>query len=49
MQRMWRKITYGWVLNALYTQSALGNLLVLKGGNGLRKAFLPNTRFSKAN
>lgn len=38
---------YGWVLNALYTQSALGNLLVLKGGNGLRKAYLPNTRFSK--
>lgn len=38
---------YGWVLNALYTQSTLGNQLVLKGGNGLRKAYLPNTRFSK--
>jgi hypothetical protein len=35
---------YGWVLNALYTQSTLGNQLVLKGGNGLRKAYLPNTR-----
>lgn len=38
---------YGWVLNAIYTQSALSNLLILKGGNGLRKAYLPNTRFSK--
>ena len=38
---------YGWVLNALYSQSALGNLLILKGGNGLRKAYLPETRFSK--
>jgi hypothetical protein len=38
---------YGWVLHALYSQSALGKHFILKGGNGLRKAFLPNTRFSK--
>jgi predicted nucleotidyltransferase component of viral defense system len=38
---------YGWVLNELYTKSALGNVLILKGGNGLRKTYLPNTRFSK--
>lgn len=38
---------FGWLLNALYTHSALNNLLILKGGNGLRKAYLPNTRFSK--
>ena len=38
---------FGWLLNALYTHSSLGNLLILKGGNGLRKAYLPNTRFSK--
>jgi len=38
---------FGWLLNALYSQSSLSNQLVLKGGNGLRKAYLPNTRFSK--
>ncbi|MFZ1009657.1 MAG: nucleotidyl transferase AbiEii/AbiGii toxin family protein [Candidatus Sulfotelmatobacter sp.] len=38
---------HGWVLNGLFTQSALSNHLVLKGGNGLRKAYLTNTRFSK--
>lgn len=38
---------YGWVLNALYTQSVLAKELILKGGNGLRKAYLPNTRLSK--
>ncbi|MCL4382179.1 MAG: nucleotidyl transferase AbiEii/AbiGii toxin family protein [Patescibacteria group bacterium] len=38
---------FGWLLNALYSHSSLSNLLILKGGNGLRKAYLPNTRFSK--
>lgn len=38
---------YGWILNELYLNSVLGNQLVLKGGNGCRKAYLPNTRFSK--
>jgi predicted nucleotidyltransferase component of viral defense system len=38
---------YGWVLYALYTQSVLAQQLILKGGNGLRKAYLPNTRLSK--
>ncbi len=38
---------HGWILNAIQTQSTLGNQLILKGGNGLRKAYLPNTRFSK--
>lgn len=38
---------FGWLLNALYSQSSLGSQLILKGGNGLRKAYLPNTRFSK--
>lgn len=38
---------YGWILNALFSCSPLGSLLILKGGNGLRKAYLPNTRFSK--
>jgi predicted nucleotidyltransferase component of viral defense system len=38
---------YGWLLNDLYTHSPLAGHLILKGGNGLRKAYLPNTRFSK--
>ena len=38
---------YGWVLKAIFSGSPLANHLILKGGNGLRKAYLPNTRFSK--
>lgn len=38
---------YGWVLNAIYTHSHLSPLLLLKGGNSLRKVYLPQTRFSK--
>ena len=38
---------YGWLLNGIQTQSLLGRQLILKGGSGLRKAYLPNTRFSK--
>lgn len=38
---------FGWLLNALYSKSSLSDHLVLKGGNGLRKAYFSNTRFSK--
>jgi len=38
---------FGWALHSIYSRSSLNNLLTLKGGNGLRKAYLPNTRFSK--
>ncbi len=38
---------FGWFLNALYSQSSLSKQLILKGGNGLRKAYFPSTRFSK--
>lgn len=38
---------FGWVLSSIYNQSSLKDHLILKGGNGLRKAYLPNTRFSK--
>src|SRR5258708_38806049 len=38
---------HGRVLHALYSGSPLGRELILKGGNCLRKAYLPNTRFSK--
>jgi len=38
---------YGWVLNAMYSHSRLSPILILKGGNSLRKVYLPQTRFSK--
>lgn len=42
-----RDYVFGWLLSGVYSQSPLGNILALKGGNALRKAYLPNTRFSK--
>lgn len=38
---------YGWLLEGLYTRPELARQLVLKGGNALRKGYLPHTRFSK--
>jgi predicted nucleotidyltransferase component of viral defense system len=38
---------YGWLLKGLFTRPALAQQVVLKGGNALRKAYLPDTRFSK--
>ncbi len=38
---------FGWVLHSIYSRPSLNNILTLKGGNGLRKGYLPNTRFSK--
>src|SRR5437870_8774715 len=37
---------YGWLLKGLFQRPALANQLVLKGGNALRKGYLPDTRFS---
>ncbi len=42
-----RDYVFGWLLAGIYNQSPLGNQLILKGGNSLRKAYLKNTRFSK--
>ena len=41
-----RDYIFGWLLKAIYENSYLGGLLVFKGGNCLRKAFYPETRFS---
>lgn len=41
-----RDYVFGWLLVALYSESALRDVLVLKGGNCFRKAYFPNTRFS---
>lgn len=41
-----RDYVFGWLIFGLYTISLLKDTLVLKGGNALRKAYFPNTRFS---
>ena len=38
---------YSWLLKAIFEQPALASRLVLKGGQAIRKAYLPSTRFSK--
>jgi predicted nucleotidyltransferase component of viral defense system len=38
---------YGWLLKGLFQRPALAGQLILKGGNALRKGYLPETRFSK--
>lgn len=38
---------YGWLLKAIYGRPQLASRLVLKGGQAIRKAYLPQTRFSK--
>lgn len=38
---------FGWLLNGIYNNPILGQKLILKGGNAVRKGYLENTRFSK--
>src|SRR5271169_2120532 len=38
---------YGWILKGLFQRPVLAPQLILKGGNALRKGYLPDTRFSK--
>jgi predicted nucleotidyltransferase component of viral defense system len=38
---------YGWLLKALFLRPVLASQLILKGGNALRKGYLPDTRLSK--
>jgi len=42
-----RDYVFGWLLSGIYSQTGLGDKLILKGGNALRKTYLRNTRFSK--
>jgi predicted nucleotidyltransferase component of viral defense system len=41
-----RDYVFGWILCGIYTISDLKNVLILKGGNGFRKAYFSSTRFS---
>lgn len=41
-----RDYVFGWLISGIYQASDLGASLTLKGGNALRKAYFPLTRFS---
>ena len=41
-----RDYVFGWLISSVAAHSRLGELLVLKGGNALRKGYFPATRFS---
>jgi predicted nucleotidyltransferase component of viral defense system len=41
-----RDYVFGWILAGIYRHNVLGERLVLKGGNCLRKAYFESTRFS---
>ena len=41
-----RDYVFGWLIGGLFEVSALRDVLALKGGNALRKAYFPSTRFS---
>ena len=40
-----RDYVFGWLLCGIYTISELKDVLILKGGNAFRKAYVPMTRF----
>lgn len=41
-----RDYIFGWVLSGIFSSDGLRGKIFLKGGNALRKAYFPNTRFS---
>lgn len=41
-----RDYVFGWLIAGIYKASNLSDIAVLKGGNALRKAYFPGTRFS---
>jgi predicted nucleotidyltransferase component of viral defense system len=41
-----RDYVFGWLLKAFFLNDYLSQQLVFKGGNCMRKAYFPNTRFS---
>jgi hypothetical protein len=45
-QQVEKDYVHSWILWAINSKPELGRLLVLKGGNALRKCYFPDTRFS---
>lgn len=41
-----RDYLFGWIISGIFRESSLATRATLKGGNALRKGYLPGTRFS---
>jgi len=41
-----RDYVFGWIISGLFSESNLSKTAVFKGGNALRKGYLPMARFS---
>lgn len=41
-----RDYVFGWIISGIFRESSLADRKTLKGGNALRKGYLPGTRFS---
>jgi predicted nucleotidyltransferase component of viral defense system len=41
-----RDYVFGWMVSGIFRESSLADRATLKGGNALRKGYLPGTRFS---
>jgi predicted nucleotidyltransferase component of viral defense system len=46
-QNVERDYVHGWLLKEIYAHPRLANLIVLKGGNAIRKGYMPGARYSK--
>ncbi|TGN89073.1 hypothetical protein EOW77_0009675 [Bradyrhizobium yuanmingense] len=46
-QNVERDYVHGWLLREIFAHRRLSNLLVPRGGSGIRKGYLPGTRYSK--
>jgi predicted nucleotidyltransferase component of viral defense system len=46
-QNVERDYVHGWLLKEIYNHATLANLLVLKGGNAIRKGYVVGARYSK--
>jgi predicted nucleotidyltransferase component of viral defense system len=46
MANVERDYVFGWLISGFYAESTMADRLTLKGGNALRKGYLPASRFS---
>ena len=46
LQQAERDYVFGWLIGGLYSATVLADVVALKGGNALRKAYLPASRYS---
>lgn len=46
LQKVERDYVFGWLIGGLYSATTLAEVVTLKGGNALRKAYLPASRYS---